>query len=369
MADAVTGTRPHDGAGHEAMGNLSAPDGGHFLGDGEVIQAHPPYIGTEGGEVYARFTLTLPWNARRFFSGVAIDAAAVGEGKTDGVRFQAFVRYKEYSDLRGIYLKDAQPKQLGLGLRDLAGKEVTLELRVDAGPENNPTYDWARWINPVIENDLGKESRVTVQRAAPWSVAVAGDRVYRTPAGSDSLTVDAPLPGAIYLLDRLPRPVTAPYDLTTGEYTVTFADGSGVPLEAPRHATAETRILNIGGEEQPGFFVHPPDYGRTLLDLPMTLPVGRPVFRAMVRIGENSPSKGVVLSVEAGGQEMARLALVPGGWQPIEADLAVVSGKPTVISLVTDSDGSYAGDWVHWRMPRIELLPKEPPVEGEEGKN
>ena len=359
MADAVCGTRPLEGEGHEVLGSLYSPDGGNFFSEGDVIHAHPPYIGTKGGESYARFTLTLPWNARSFIAKVALDPQAVGEGKSDGVRFQVFVQRKDYSDLRGIYIKDDQPRELGVGLRELAGKEITLELRVDAGPENDPTFDWARWIDPVIENDLGKEGPVTIEHTTAWPLAVAGKNVVRTSPGSDSLTINAPLPCAIYLLDALPRPVAAPYGLTESPFTVTFSDGSGVALESPANANAEVRTVSVDGADQPGFFTHPPDHGRTLLDIPITLPVGKPVFRAMVRLGENSPSKGVILSVEAGGIEQGRIVLEPGGWQPFDVDLSPWSGKPTVLSLITSADGSYAGDWTLWGNPRVELAPKE----------
>lgn len=361
MADAVTGTRSKEGELHEALGNLHAPDGGQFYAVGNVIHAHPPYKGVEAGMAYARFTVTLPWNALRFRSLVALDPAAVGEDKSDGVRFTAQVRRKDRTDLRGVMVTSAEPSELRLGLRELAGKEVTLELRVDPGPDYDASYDWARWINPIIENDVGKEGTVQVKSAGAGglNIAVAGDRVYRATAGTNTFDVAVPLPGALYLLPELPRPVAAPYDLMESDYTVTYADGSGIALQAPQYAAVEPREFVIDGAALPGLFVHPPDHGRTLVDIPITLPVGKPVFRAKVRIPLEAPSEGAVLSVEAGGIERGRVEVTQGDWVVLEADLSPWSGKPTVLSLITDADGPYRGDWVNWAAPRIELLPKE----------
>ena len=41
------------------------------------------------------------------------------------------------------------------------------------------------------------------------------------------------------------------------------------------------------------------------------------------------------------------------GWQPFDVELPVSNGNPSVITLVTDSNGAYNYDWTCWVDPTI----------------
>lgn len=359
IESAVCGTRPasEEVEGAESLGALLASDGGLFFPVGSDLHAHPPWRGVRGGQAYARFKLVLPWNARRFISDVALDPEAAG--KSDGVRFQAIVTRNDVRDSRGVFTTDATHRALGVGLRNLAGKEVTLELIVDAGPDNDPTHDWARWYNPRIENDLGKAGEVTLAGVEGWAFALAGDKVLRVPPGVNEWSIEAVMPGAVYLLDRLPPPAAHPIALDQQPFFTTLTEGSGVPHTAPGHASAVAREVSAGGVARPGLFVHPPNRGRTIVDIPVTLPVGSNVLHTFVGLADGSKSEGIRCSVEANGVEIAAMGVEPGPWLELEADLDPWSGKPTVISLITDASGGNQHDWGVWGEPVIRAAAPE----------
>ena len=85
----------------------------------------------------------------------------------------------------------------------------------------------------------------------------------------------------------------------------------------------------------------------------MRLPAGPAVFRASIGIA-GEKSTGVIFSVELNGRELVCQRMLPGRWQPVEADLSPWAGQPVVLTLSTDSDGPFNFDWAHWGQPRIE---------------
>jgi hypothetical protein len=123
----------------------------------------------------------------------------------------------------------------------------------------------------------------------------------------------------------------------------------------------------VGGVRRDGLFAHPPDHGRTVAYFPLSLPGSRGAFRSWAGIGDGSRSDGVLFIVEFNGRELCRRLLRPGKWELLRADLTELAGRdvpdpragiPGVLSLITDSAGSFDCDWAYWGEPTIEPVPR-----------
>jgi Domain of unknown function (DUF6259) len=347
------GSRPFNGDPLEQQGDLLADDGAQFSGSGDMISAHPPWRNGRTGAAYARFTLTLPAGGARFITGVALAAGATGEGKSDGVIFSVTARADGREVRAELHQASTERLSLELDLTPFAGESVTLELAVHPGPDHSPAFDWARWHSPRVVPMSTVVGEVGFSGISAYRVALTNAGAADIPDNAEEMIVSAECPGAVYFLPALPDAVSLPLDLASTAYETAFVSATGIVLEAPPHASALATENTVGGVKRPGLFVHPPDHGRTILNMPMTLPDDAAVFHAFVGLREGSKSDGVVCMVEVNGVEVARLKILPGEWHEMAADLSPWAGKPVVVSLVSDSDGSYQCDWTCWGEPGI----------------
>jgi len=338
----------------EGRGDLHAPDGAFFVGHGDNVHAHPPFRIPGSGVAFARFDLDLPEDVGRFAAEVLIDSGAVGEDRSDGVTFGACVRAGDREARAELHTATSERKLLALDLAPFAGARVALELTVAPGPGRSPTYDWARWLSPRIERAAHLEADLALAGTQGWRVALAGHNATRLPEGAPRVEIAAAFPGAVYLLRSQPDPAPLPLAVDQAPYQVTFVGDTGVVLDAPPHACAQRSEGTIGGVPRHGLFTHPPDHGRTIVDVPMTLPEAPASFHAFVGLRDGAESAGVVFVVEANGVELARRKVLPGAWQDLSGDLSAWAGRPVVLSLVTDSAGDYICDWAHWGEPRVQ---------------
>ena len=336
----------------EVTGPLQGSDGAQFYAEDENLHAHPPWKTPISGKVYALFTLTVPANAARVVSDVALSPEAVGEGKSDGVTFQICVTRNETVQQRGIFQNTSKPREVGVGLNQFRGKEVTIEFSVDAGRNNNANYDWACWLNPRIECEWDKLSDISLANMAPWRLALCGERVLSL-SGQAEAALQVTLPGTLYLLRGTPASVTSDTNLLDLERSVSFISDTGRLLDAPPFAAVERGKNIVGKQTRDSLFAHPPNHGRTQIDMAITLPTGPVCLHAFAGLRDGSESEGVVFAVEANGTELFREKFVPGAWQEVRCDLKPYAGKPTVLSLVTDADGSCSHDWACWGEPAI----------------
>jgi len=346
--DAACGSRPFEGQGTEVRGDLGAPDGASFVGTGDALHAHPPFRVAGTGVVYARFALRLPENAVGFISDVAMDDRAVGEDKTDGVTYGVRVQCGEREEHKELHNATSERRPLTMDLAPFAGKEVTLELTVHPGPQRNPSFDWARWYAPRIECDAATVADVTLAGVGPWSLALAGRDVFPLQGDKDGHTLHVPFPGAVYLLPSMPASPMLPLAIASASYRTTFVSDTGVVLDAPPHACAQPGESAVDGVTRAGIFAHPPDHGRTIVDIPMVLPGDPAAFHSFVGIRDRAKSAGVEFVVEANGGTLAREKVLPGAWHEVACDLTPWAGKPVVLSLITDSAGDYICDWAQW---------------------
>lgn len=128
-------------------------DNGVVMEDGQSYQAlrtHPKWV--DNGTIKG----WLPWIQQK---GTGIFKAIVGflngAAGTDGVTFQVWIHYhvdgveRWESVVRQQKFYSGQLQEITADLSKWASQEISVELRVDAGPSSG--RDWAAWINPRIE--------------------------------------------------------------------------------------------------------------------------------------------------------------------------------------------------------------------------
>jgi hypothetical protein len=353
MGDAVCGSQPFQGDAVEVHGELHASDGAMFYSGGDVLFAHPPYRTSGTGIAWARFDLELPNDVGRFMSEVALDAGAVGEGKSDGVTFRVSVKNESAEIHAELLNATSEHKPLEVDLKAFRGTHVRVELSVDPGPKRDSSYDWARWYNPRIERAAATSAEMTLADAGPWALAIASQGAVPLAGAPNPFKVAARFPGAVFLLKQAPEVAALPLDLAAAPFETTFVSDDGIVLEAPPHACAARAESEVGGVKRMGLFAHPPDHGRTCVDLPMTLPGTAAVFHGFAGIRDRAKSTGVEFIVEVNGDMQIREKILPGTWKELQCDLALWAGKPIVLSLITDAAGDYICDWAEWGEPRI----------------
>jgi hypothetical protein len=353
---AVCGSRPS--AKRETWGldpMLDSLDGAMFQGDSEVLSAHPPWKIAGSGIAFADYKIDLPAAGRlELKADVALDPGAVGPGKSDGVTFAATARLGDRQLRAQLHNSTAERRPLSLDLTPFAGKRVTVELSVDPGPKRNPSYDWARWFRPRIERHGESQGTLAVSGGKEWKLAVGPAGGVEVEAAGGRRRVKVPLPGAVFFLEKQPDAADLPLDLARRPCRVILLSDSGIVLPSAQYAGVSRQPSTVGGVVRDGLFAHPPDHGRTVALLPMTLPSEPATLKTWVGIRDGSRSDGVQFVVELNGREAARKRMLPGKWESLTADLGPWAGKPVVLALATDSDGPFICDWAAWGEPRIE---------------
>ncbi len=347
---AGSGERPFENEG-------PSPDGAFFEPHGDILHIHPPW--KDGiGAAYARFDLSLPDSGSLYFeSAAAMDQNTVG--LSDGATFTVRAESQGETLEETVHTAGDTPVPLQLELTPFAGRTITLELAVDPGPENDPSYDWARWHAPRIMHRLLGRGTIEVAGAPEYTHAAAGGKVVPVRSGPAGLAVEVPLPGAIYFIDQAPAAVNLPLDLAAAPFTTAFLDTLGHRLEAPPHATARPGEGQVEGQLVQGLFVHPPNDGMTVLVYSVLLPPAAATFEASAGLRDGADhSDGAECMVEINGQQVASARVAPGeGLRALHADLSPWAGQPAVIALITASAGSCVCDWVLWDAPVIREAP------------
>ncbi len=354
---AVCGTRPFENEGSQRVGPLrESRDGGQFQDYSHGLWAHPPWKIAGSGVAFARYEIDLPADAPlELLAEVALDPDAVGPSKSDGVTFGATARWQDLT--REVRVDNATAKRLPLrlDLTDFAGKRTTLELWVDPGPQRDPSYDWARWFYPRIQRHVSSPEVLGLANLRPPRVVISDSGSVTLQDHGTRHILRLPQPGAAFFLYEEPKSAHLPLDVTQWPWheATLSASGHEVPKKYPFVGVQRGQVT-VGGLARKGLIAHPPDHGRTLALFPMKLPAAPTRFTSLVGIRDNTCSEGVLFIVEVNGREVARRRMMPGQWEPLSVDLAPWAGKPVVLGLVTDSDGSFHCDWAAWGEPRID---------------
>ncbi len=354
---AVCGSRPFHAKSYEVTGPLHGGDGAAFsifsTAD-RVLAAHPPFQSPGTGVAFARFRVPLPAQGKLHFkSEVAMDDDAVGQPNSDGVTFGVRVVSAKRELQQEFHTATDQRKPLLLDLSSMAGQTVDVELSVHPGPQNSPSFDWARWYDPRIERELAKETEIVVLSPQRFTSALSGATHADIEPQDDRYRLRAAFPGALFLLKQRPDPVALPLNLARTPPAASFLSRAGMQLDSPRFAYARAGGGSVGGQQKVGLAVHPPDHGLTIVHWPIELPAEPAELHTFVGLRDGSKSDGVVFSIEANGVRLAQQRVIPGLWHELTCDLSPWAGRPVVLSLITDSDGGFNYDWAIWGQPRI----------------
>ncbi|MBN2309985.1 MAG: hypothetical protein JXR94_13505 [Candidatus Hydrogenedentes bacterium] len=354
VSKAVCGSERFDGESFEGRGDLGTPDGAQFCGTGTAIHAHPPWRTGVSGTAYGEFHVKLPEaGAIRFVSEVAMDAGAVGEGRTDGVTYRAMAKAGGVEEHAEVHSASSEPQPLVLDLTRFAGQAIDLRLSIHPGPNRSPSFDWARWYAPRIEQDIATEGDLAIAGALPWHMAIAGTSAVPLVSGQRSARIRAAFPGGVVLLRDVPPAAVLPLAIEQASFHTAFVRDTGAVLDAPPNACAVAQAGTVGGVSRPGLFTHPPDQGATIVAVPLTLPGEPAELHTFVGLRDGSESEGVVFAINVNGTELAREEVVPGAWHELTVDLTPWAGKAVVVVLIADADGAYICDWAHWGEPVI----------------
>jgi hypothetical protein len=363
---ADAGSLPLEGEPFRTAGGFTAEDGSHFLGDADLLRAHPPWrakrrnpqtgaIEENGtGVAYARYKVALPAEGQlRFIADVFMDKGAVGQKDSDGVTFGVVARAGNVERRAEVHNAAAEGVPLSLDLTPLAGREIELELTVHPGPARKPSFDWARWLRPRVEQDIRTTGDLVIGGRRPWTLALSGTEAATPQRDGLRWRIAAGFPGTVILLSEAqPKAVELPLDIAAAGFRVSFVSEHGHALISPQYAgAAPAANQKAGNVSRSGIAAHPPDHGQTIADLLLELPAQAAELHAYVGLREGSKSEGCLFIVEANGVEVARQRITPGAWHELTADLAPWAGKTTLLALVTDSDGSFFFDWAVWGEP------------------
>jgi hypothetical protein len=362
---ATCGSRVAGAERNEVAGPLQGADGSQFVAGSRVLMAHPAWKATvvdprtgrtaaKGtGPAYARFTLDLPRAGTiRFRSMICLEKKALGPGRSDGVTFGVVARAAERHLQREVHCASELQQPFELDLTPLAGLQITLELTAGPGPQGHPSFDWARWHEPRVEQQESHEGPIAVTGPGRWSTALAAaGPVTLAPQGAQSVA-RMPSPGTLVLLRDTPPAAALPADVARLSRVVAIVSDNGRELDRPPVAGITPATVTIGGVQWAGLRAHPPDHGRTIAYLPMRLPPQPAVFRTFIGIAGDK-SAGVVFRVEVNGRELVQRRMLPGQWEELTCDLRSWANLPVVLALGTDSDGPFSYDWAHWGQPRI----------------
>lgn len=368
MSTATTGSAPFEGKPVEMRGALNSDDGSMFTPMGDAIFAHPPWkaqrtnpqtgvVEANGtGISFARWKIWLPAQGKlRFVTEVAMDAGAIGVDKTDGVLYGVTVQKGAKRAHAEVFNATAERKPLELDLAPFAPGEVTLELTVDPGPAKSATFDWARWYRPRVEKSLSLDGEMAVVGPPDkrWTMALSGTEAAAPALVGNKWMVKATFPGTVILLQSLPADVQLPVDLAAMKPLVSIVDYGGRVLTSAQYAGAGPGDGTVAGLTRKGLSTHPPNEGQTIAAYPMVLPAQAAEFHCFVGLQDGSKSKGVLFIVEANGTEIGRQFMLTGAWKGFSADLSPWAGKPVVLSLITDSAGTFEFDWSRWGEPVV----------------
>jgi len=354
LASAEGGSGPMDGEPVPTLGAFENPDGAVFVPSGSAIDAHPPWKLGKPGLAFVRYGIDLPAQGDiRFISQVVMRPGAMLEGRSDGVTYRVTAHAGDDELQAELHHASETPADLILDLTPFAGRHITLELLVHPGPKGDPSYDWARWVRPRVEQRLELDGEVVFVSPTPYALALSGTATAQLDASSHRHSVPAHLPGGVCLLAERPAPLALPVDLLGAPLPMV----RWVPSQGVTRASTETAptpaTATVGGVTRRSIFAHPPDHGLTMLVLQCRLPEAPAEFHSYIGVGDGSKSEGVTFRVEVNGTVLAERPMLPGAWAELTCDLAQYAGKPAVIALVTDADGSFFYDWSHWAEPVI----------------
>jgi len=346
------------------------PTGATVQPDGQGLFMHPPYKGVPSGppsgpppHSYIEYRLKLPNTPSLRFEAYA--SLKQGADRSDGVRFTVRARPTDGGQeaSAGVLTVGGERRPLRLDLERLRGRSIVLRIEADAGPNGDPSFDWARleqprivgdsWLMPPVPASLIFAGRQRVERVL---TARGSAKLRQAAAGT---VVETTLPNVLIVPKRPPAEVRFAEGGQRGMRLLRIPFGvrtrAGGGIESPGAPfPVEESTGTCGGVKRTALSAHPPTAGCTLVDFHIHLP-NRPCrLETAMGIGDGSRSTGVGFRVEVNGSVVFSQDIRPGtGWLPVSVDLSRYAGQEIVLTLVTDALGGYHYDWAVWADPLL----------------
>ncbi|MCX8053936.1 MAG: DUF6259 domain-containing protein, partial [Armatimonadetes bacterium] len=333
---------------------------------GSGLFMHPQWkgdgIGVGSAEVV--FSLDIPRRQSVIFSAKCrLESGA--EGKSDGVVFRAIAECCGERIEAKVIVRSFAPENLSLPLERFSGKRVSVRITASAGPKRDPSFDWGVVddLRVIVSSDETR-CKVVVPNWAKHLVApVYWDldldaSVPFSPEGVKKKSVAIPAGGAVMITSLDPTPISADVRLSEIPQINAVITAVGFTKRATEEPSIDLAPASCGGIERKAIFAHPPDGGMRMLHYFI-----RPVrnvevlLKTAVGLADEAKSDGVRFAVWLNGRELWSKRVLPeDGWIPVEVSLGKLAGDPVMLTLVTESDGSYYYDWALWEDPALELI-------------
>ncbi len=341
----------------------AANSGAGLQGQGVELFIHPPYKEAwpdpmptgQAGLTCFSYELDLPADSQpRFESTVHLRGGA--EEKSDGILFTVTATAGGKALTNQLLADSVEAQPFNLDLTEFEGQKVKLEITASAGPAGDASFDWGLMGTPQVIFGEGPIQQWKVTLPANLRYLVAPE--YRQLTGSASEEVIELRAGAALMAtEQPPQPLSASANLLE----LTGIDQ--LQAEGGRLTTGDTpgpgiELCTVDGVSRPAFFAHPPDKGSRLKHFILDLSAAsRATLSGYVGMRDGSEkSEGVRFEVLANGNRVWSQAVRPGfGWVPFEVDLTDFVSTPVVLTLLTNSEGSYYYDWAAWGEPTLTL--------------
>lgn len=353
-----------DGSRTALTGEVADKTGSTVQPRGFGLFMHPPWRGVlsgvhEAGQSFgatvASFDLALPkGRSAAFEADCKVDEFAAG--RTDGVVFRAVARCEDKSVETQVLGNAGAPSVLRLDMSQFAGKRVKLDIIATAGPKNDATYDWGLMERPrVTVKASGARCRVFWPKGMAHRVSPGYARLDPDSAAGEAIELASG--DAVMATSLRPTDVAATAALEALPQCNQVTHVTSLTLGTKEEQPIEFGDASSGGTVRRAIFAHPPDGGMRLLHYFVRVPKGsKTALRTAVGLRDGSKSEGVVFHIWRNGRVMWSKRLMPAdGWQSVEVDFGEGTGDPMMLTLVTDSDGSYYCDWALWAEPELAI--------------
>ena len=306
-----------------------------------AIDAHPPYRDING-DTFGEWELSLPesHNIRLEFDIGLAEGSENSDGVTFIVSVQGDEMFREHYNQR-------QWKHIRLDLTRYRGQHIKLRFTTNPGPNQNASWDWARWGKPKIISEPSN-------RHASIGFFLPNEPIKRFPntvkyIGQNQYSLETPLPATILFLFPPAQQVDTPYNLRDTEFVAGLQFDNIFRLGNVYRSGARSRGT-VDGVEKETIDAHPPDDGQTILQFLLSLPQAEKLTFSFSfgLLDAEARSDGVTFEVLLNGQRRFTRFINTPGWTDEKIPLSEFAGGVVLLELVTDSGGNDNWDWAHW---------------------
>ncbi len=297
------------------------------------IFAHPPYKQTNG-EIWATYSLTLSDEENlllEFYSGIQQSAK-----DTDGITFIILINgIKIFEE----HITEKVWKLHHISLDKYAGDKINITFINTPGPNNDTSFDWARWGEPHIIKASTNSTEINIH-TDEIPIAYFPKEMKRIRWSKQNYTLKGDLPislGFIYQYETIETPCNLL------EYNPTIT-----PLPISEKFSPLTNIT-CGGINKKALKAHPPEEGKNIIQYAIKIPkqnANKLTFN--IGIADNSKTSGVTFKVLINGAMLWSHNTKEVGWTSGNIDIKSYNGEIILLELITEAGENNHYDWAYW---------------------